>query len=326
MSRHLVTGCAGFIGSHLCEALVADGHVVVGVDAFTDYYDRDVKERNINALRDADAFELVEADLVEADLDELLDGCDGVFHLAAQPGVRGSFGATFARYTRDNILATQRVFEATAAAGVRAVWASSSSIYGDAATHPTPEGTRPAPISPYGVTKLTCEHLAGAYAVSAGLDAVAMRYFTVYGPRQRPDMAFTRILRTLTTGGTFRVFGTGTQSRDVTYVADAVAATIAAMELGVPGAAYNVGGGSETSLAEAIALCERLAGRTLDVVHEPVATGDVRRTSADTSRAAGDLEWAPRMDLEEGLQNHLAWAAATYADDIARERGASVDA
>jgi UDP-glucuronate 4-epimerase len=325
MSRYLVTGCAGFIGSHLSEALVADGHVVVGVDAFTDYYDRDAKERNLDALRETDAFELIEADLVEADPDELLNGCDGVFHLAAQPGVRGSFGATFARYTRDNVLATQRVFEAAAAAGVRAVWASSSSIYGDAAAHPTPEGTRPAPISPYGVTKLTCEHLAGAYGVSAGLDSVAMRYFTVYGPRQRPDMAFTRILRTLTTGGTFRVFGTGAQSRDVTYVTDAVAATIAAMERGVPGAAYNVGGGSETSLAEAIEMCERLAGRTLDVVHEPVATGDVRRTSADTSRAAGDLDWAPRVGLEEGLRNHLAWAVSAYADGLARERAASVD-
>jgi nucleoside-diphosphate-sugar epimerase len=308
VSRFLVTGCAGFVGSHLCEALVAGGDSVLGVDAFTDYYDRAIKERNIASLAGRDEFTLVEADLVEAPLDRLLDGCDGVFHLAAQPGVRGSFGATFARYASDNILATQRVFEAASRTGTRVVWASSSSIYGNAESYPTREDARPAPISPYGVTKLTCEHLAGAYGWSAGLDAVAMRYFTVYGPRQRPDMAFTRICAALATGGTFRVFGFGDQSRDVTYVADAVAATVAAMERGASGAAYNVGGGSETSLREAIAICEELRDRALDLVFEPAAAGDVRRTAADTSLAASDLDWEPHVAIEDGLRRQLEWA------------------
>ncbi len=308
MSRFLVTGCAGFIGSHLCEALVSGGDSVLGVDAFTDYYDRSVKGRNVAPLLRRDEFTLIEADLVETPIDALLDGCDGVFHLAAQPGVRGSFGATFARYTSDNILATQRVFEAACVAGVRVVWASSSSIYGNAESYPTREDARPAPISPYGVTKLTCEHLAGAYASSSGLDAVAMRYFTVYGPRQRPDMAFTRVCAALASGGTFRVFGSGDQSRDVTYVADAVAATVAAMERGTCGAVYNVGGGSETSLREAIALCEEIGGRELDLVFEPVATGDVRRTAADTTLAASDLDWEPQVSIEDGLRRQLEWA------------------
>jgi nucleoside-diphosphate-sugar epimerase len=307
MSRFLVTGCAGFVGSHLCDALVSGGDSVLGVDAFTDYYDRSVKDHNVAQLLGRDGFTLVEDDLVETAIDELLDGCDGVFHLAAQPGVRGSFGATFARYASDNILATQRVFEAASSAGVRVVWASSSSIYGNAESYPTREDARPTPISPYGVTKLTCEHLAGAYASSAGLDAVAMRYFTVYGPRQRPDMAFTRICSALASGGTFRVFGSGDQSRDVTYVADAVAATVAAMERGTAGAAYNVGGGSETSLREAIAICEELGGQALDLVFEPVATGDVRRTAADTTRAASDLDWEPQVSIEDGLRRQLEW-------------------
>jgi UDP-glucuronate 4-epimerase len=308
MSRFLVTGCAGFVGSHLCEALLSGGDSVLGVDAFTDYYDRSVKERNVAPLLGRDDFTLIEADLVEAPIDALLGGCDGVFHLAAQPGVRGSFGATFARYTSDNVLATQRVFEAACAADVRVVWASSSSIYGNAESYPTREDARPAPISPYGVTKLTCEHLAGAYASSSGLDAVAMRYFTVYGPRQRPDMAFTRVCAALASGGTFRVFGSGDQSRDVTYVADAVAATVAAMGRGTSGAAYNVGGGSETSLREAIAVCEEIGGRELDLVFEPVAAGDVRRTAADTSLAASDLDWGPQVSLEDGLRRQLEWA------------------
>ncbi len=307
MSRFVVTGCAGFIGSHLCEALIARGDSIVGVDAFTDYYDRSVKERNIASLRSRDDVELVEADLAEVPLDEVVVGCDGVFHLAAQPGVRGSFGATFARYANDNIIATQRLFEAASRAGIRVVWASSSSVYGNAERYPTREDARPLPISPYGVTKLTCEHLAGAYAASAGLDAVAMRYFTVYGPRQRPDMAYTRIAMALAAEGTFRVLGSGEQSRDVTYVSDAVAATIAAMEHGVPGAAYNIGGGSEVSLKEAIAIFEEISGRSLDIVFAPVATGDVTRTAADTSAASVDLDWAPRVGIEDGIRAKLAW-------------------
>ena len=313
MSRYLVTGCAGFIGSHLAEALLAEGHDVVGLDSFSDYYPRSVKEENVAAARAGERFRLLEADLAEEPLERHLAGVAGIFHLAAQPGVRGSWGTSFAQYVRDNLLATQRLLEAASAARARVVFASSSSVYGNAAAYPTPEDTRPRPISPYGVTKLGCEHLAAAYAAEARADAVALRYFTVYGPRQRPDMAFTRIVRALVEGAEFRVFGTGEQSRDVTYVADAVSAAIAAMERAPAGAVYNVGGGTEASLREVVAILERLAGRRLDARHEPAAAGDVRRIAADTSRIRAELGWAPTTSLEQGLEAQFAWAAATVA-------------
>lgn len=307
MARYLVTGCAGFIGSHLIEALLERGDDVVGVDAFTDYYARPLKQANVERAWRRPGFSLVEADLAVLTLDKLVRGADGVFHLAAQPGVRGSWGTTFERYVRDNVLVTQRVFEAAASAGVRVVWASSSSVYGDAEAYPTHEDTPPQPVSPYGVTKLACENLARAYA-RLGLDAVALRYFTVYGPRQRPDMAFSRIVRALAGGTIFRVHGTGEQTRDVTYVADAVAATLAAMERAPAGAVFNVGGGSETSLRDAIALAKRLAGNALAVVYGEPAAGDVLRTAADTSRARQLLGWQPMWTFEEGLRAHLSWA------------------
>ena len=304
----IVTGCAGFIGSHLTESLLLRGDSVVGVDAFTDYYARELKEANLDAVRDHERFRLVEADLSTEQLTPLLDGIDGVFHLAAQPGVRGSWGETFPVYSRDNILATQRLFEAASVEGTRVTWASSSSVYGNAEDLPTSEDARPQPISPYGVTKLSCESLAGAYASSFGLDHVAVRYFTVFGPRQRPDMAFTRIMQALASGDAFHVFGTGEQSRDVTYVGDAVSATVAAMDNAPSGRLYNVGGGSETSLNEVIATCERLSGRRLKRVERDVAVGDVKRTSADTSRIRAELSWAPETRLEDGLRAQLIWA------------------
>ena len=311
--RFLVTGCAGFIGSHLCESLLESGHRVRGVDAFTDYYDRATKEENLAGSRRHAAFELVETDLSTAPLEELLAGCDGVFHLAAQAGVRGSWGETFAGYARDNVIVTQRLFESCSHAGLRIVWASSSSIYGNAERYPTPESTPPQPLSPYGVTKLTCEHLASAYRHSAGLDAVALRYFTVYGPRQRPDMAFTRVVRALAADTPFRVFGTGEQSRDITYVADAVSATILAMDRAPSGRAYNVGGGSETSLRDVLELLQELSGQRLQLFYEPVAAGDVRRTAADTSLARRELGWEPRTSLQEGLLAHLLWGGVPEA-------------
>jgi UDP-glucuronate 4-epimerase len=308
MRRYLVTGCAGFVGSHLTEALLDRGAAVRGVDAFTDYYERETKQANLEAASSSDDFELVEADLSSSSLDELLEGVDGIFHLAAQPGVRGSWGETFAFYARDNLIATQRLFEAAVRRNLRVTWSSTSSVYGNAEAYPTPEETPPRPISPYGVTKLSCEYLARAYSESFGLDQVALRYFTVYGPRQRPDMAFTRIARALAAGTPFSVFGTGDQSRDVTYVGDAAEATILAMEHGTSGAVYNVGGGSETSLNEVIEICERLSGRTLDRREEPVAKGDVRRTSADTTRTRDELGWEPVTSIEEGLRRQLEWA------------------
>jgi UDP-glucuronate 4-epimerase len=310
VTRYLVTGCAGFIGSHLTDALVQRGHEVIGVDAFTDYYPRPQKESNLEKARGAAGLSLVEVDLSEGALEPLLENVDGIFHLAAQPGVRGSWGATFAHYVRDNILATQRLFEAAASRGVRIVMSSTSSVYGNAETYPTREEAIPRPVSPYGVTKLACESLARAYTESFALEVVLLRYFTVYGPRQRPDMAFARIISALLNGHPFSIYGTGEQSRDFTFVDDAVEATIAAMERGQRAIVYNVGGGSETTLNGAIALCETLAGTRLDVVNEPVARGDVRRTGADTTLIRSQLGWQPKTSLAEGLGAQVAAARA----------------
>ena len=304
----LVTGCAGFVGSHLAERLVADGATVTGLDSFSDYYERDLKERNVAALRDLPGFELVEDDLALADLEPRLEGVDTVFHFAAQPGVRGSWGPQFELYTRNNVIATQRLLEGAVAAGVRrVVLASSSSVYGDAAAHPTPEDAVPQPISPYGVTKVAAEHLAQLYRSRFGLESVVLRLFTVYGPRQRPDMAFARFARALERGEPLVVYGDGEQSRDFTYVADAVdAAVLAATAEGAEGV-YNVGGGSVCRLREAIALLAEAAEQPARVEHREAAPGDVRDTSADTSRARGELGFAPRVGLAEGLRRQLEW-------------------
>jgi nucleoside-diphosphate-sugar epimerase len=305
--RYLVTGAAGFIGSHLAETLVEQGHGVVALDSFTDYYDPRRKRAN------AEGLDVLEADIVEAELDELLDGVDGVFHLAGQPGVRASFGPDFEHYVTRNVHASGRLFEAAARRGVRVVYASSSSIYGDAESYPTSEDAVPRPIAPYGVTKLCVEHLAYAHARTTGLDAVGLRYFTVYGPRQRPDMAFTSMLEALAGGGTFRLYGDGTRSRSFTYVADAVAGTIVALERGKRGEIYNVGGGEEASMAAAIALAEEIAGRELAVERHGEAAGDVRRTRADVSKAERDLGWAPTTSLADGLATQWDWVTARVA-------------
>jgi nucleoside-diphosphate-sugar epimerase len=302
--RYVVTGAAGFIGSHLSEALVARGDEVVGVDSFTDYYDPAEKAENAAGL------EVARIDLESENLD--LGGIDGVFHLAGQPGVR-SFGEAFPLYVRRNVLATQRVFQSASEAGVRVVYASSSSVYGEAERYPTPEDAQPRPISPYGITKLACEQLAGAYSASFGLDAVGLRYFTVYGPRQRPDMFFRRVCDALAAGGTFEIYGTGEQSRSFTEVADAVEATVAAMDRAPAGALYNVGGGEEASMLEAIALLEQISGSSLDVRHVDRARGDVRRTKADVTRIRDALGWEPRMALADGLARMWAWASARVA-------------
>jgi UDP-glucuronate 4-epimerase len=302
--RYVVTGAAGFIGSNLAEELLSAGHEVVGVDCFTDYYDPAEKEENARGL------DVLRLDLAEQSLD--LEGVDGVFHLAAQAGVR-SFGDVFPVYVRRNVLATHRVFESAAAAGVRVVFASSSSVYGEAESYPTPEDVLPRPISPYGITKLACEHLAHAYATGLGLDAIALRYFTVYGPRQRPDMFFRRVCDALVEGGSFEIYGSGRQSRSFTEVGDAVGATIAAMERGASGAVLNVGGGDEASMLEAIAMLERISGRTLPVAHVDAAKGDVARTKADVTRIREALGWEPRTSLEHGLARMWSWASGRVA-------------
>lgn len=301
--RYVVTGAAGFIGSHLAEALAEPGNDVLGIDCFTDYYDPRRKEENAADL------DLVEADLAEDPLDELLAGADAVLHLAGQPGIRASWGADFALYVRRNLLASQCVFESAARAGARVVFASSSSVYGDAETYPTSEDAVPQPISPYGITKLGCEHLARAHALSHGLDVVVLRYFTVYGPRQRPDMAFTRILEALAARRPFELYGDGSVSRSFTYVSDAVAGTVAALQHGRSGGVYNIGGGSEATMREAIALCERVAGRSLEVRFHDPAAGDVKRTKADTARLEADTGWRPEVSLEDGLGAQWKWAA-----------------
>lgn len=313
MGRYLVTGCAGFIGSHLSETLVALGNQVLGVDSFASYYARTLKEANLARLRDDPKFTLVEADLVHARLERLLDGVDAVFHLAAQPGVRKSWGRDFTVYLQRNLLASQRVFEAAARGGLRVVFASTSSVYGDAETYPTPEEAPARPISPYGVSKLACEQLAHAYASSSQLDFVAIRYFTVYGPRQRPDMAFSRIISSLIDGTPFHVFGTGRQSRDFTYVDDAASATLSALGRAPRGAIYNVGGGCEATLREVIALCEQITGWKLETRFERPAAGDARRTRADTRRIATDLGWAPATSLADGLAKQVEFALSEHA-------------
>jgi len=302
--KYVVTGAAGFIGSQLAAKLLESGHEVLAIDCFTDYYDPSLKEENAAGL------DVARLDLAEENLD--LAGVDGVFHLAGQPGVR-SVGDVFEEYVRRNLLASRRVFEAAAGAGTRVVFASSSSIYGKAERYPTPEETEPRPISPYGITKLGCEQLAHAYAQGYGLDAVVLRYFTVYGPRQRPDMALARIVGALARGSSFELYGDGLQSRSFTYVADAVAATIAAMEGARAGTVYNVGGGEEATMREAIATLERVSGRTLDLVERPTAAGDVRRTSADGSRIERDLGWRATTSLQDGLQAQWEWASARVA-------------
>ena len=300
--RYGVTGAAGFIGSHLADELVRLGHEVVGFDCFTDYYDPRLKEENAGDL------DVRRTDLAVDDID--FGGLDGVFHLAGQPGVR-SFGDVFPLYVERNILASQCVFEAAARDGVRVVFASSSSVYGAPDRFPTPEDVTPHPLSPYGVTKLACELLLDAYVRSLGLDAVVLRYFNAFGPRQRPDMAFTRIAFALASGSTFELYGDGSQSRSWTYVTDIVAATIRAMEAGT--GTYNVGGTLEASMSEAIEHFERLAGRPLDIRRSAAVVGDQRRTVADTTRIRRELGWNPAVGLDEGLARQWEWASATVA-------------
>jgi len=307
----LVTGVAGFVGSHLAERLLADGWQVRGVDAFTDYYPRPEKEANVAAAAEDPAFELVEADLSSAPLEPLLRERPTIFHLAAQPGVRGSFGDGFPTYLRDNLLATQRVFEAACEAGcARVVWASSSSVYGDAAAYPCRENETPtAPRSPYGMTKRACEDLAGIYRVQ-GLDAVGLRYFTVYGPRQRPDMAIRRLCDAALSRTSFPIYGEGDQVRDFTYVDDVVDATVRAARADAPPPILNVGGSESATLLHVIQTIGELAGHEIELDRHPVQRGDVRRTGADTSLARESLGWEPQVQLGDGLAATVEWARA----------------
>jgi UDP-glucose 4-epimerase len=310
--RAVVTGAAGFIGSHLAEALARAGHDVVGIDSFSDGYAAALKEANAARAAEAGSFRLVRADLAEAALAPLLDGASIVFHLAARAGVRGSWGREFDRYARDNLLATQRLLEAARGLSLsRFVFASSSSVYGDARSLPVDEAAPTDPVSPYGATKLAAEHLARIYHRSFGVPVVALRLFTVYGPRQRPDMAFHKFFRAVLADEPIEVFGDGSQTRDFTFVGDAVGAIVAAAEApGAAGETVNVGGGSRVTLRESIGLIGEIAGRAPRVEYRPAARGDAAHTFASVAKAERLLGYRPKTSLADGLREEHRWIAA----------------
>jgi UDP-glucose 4-epimerase len=312
--KALITGVAGFIGSTLAERLVADGADVVGIDCFTDYYPRAIKERNLESLRRHSGFQFVESSIAGADLGRLLAGRTHVFHLAAQAGVRKSWGRHFSAYTTNNIEATQLLLEALVGSRIeRVVYASSSSVYGDAAAIPMREDALPQPVSPYGVTKLSGEQLCHLYFANHGIPAVSLRYFTVYGPRQRPDMGFHRFLTAAVRDQPITVFGDGEQTRDFTFITDAVAATMAAATRGTPGRVYNIGGGSRVSVNEVLEMIGRVTGKRLQLVVDPVQKGDMRHTYADTSLARAELGYRPAVGLEQGLAAEFRWLSEVLA-------------
>ena len=306
--KSVVTGAAGFIGSHLAASLLEAGHEVIGIDCFTDYYPRAVKEANLAPLRDHGGFRLVEERLQDTALVRHLEGASAVFHLAAQAGVRASWGREFAHYTEHNVLATQRLLEAALEAGrPRIVYASSSSVYGDAPVLPLREDGPCRPVSPYGVTKLAAEHLARLYHRNHGLPTVSLRFFTVYGPRQRPDMAFHRFLKAARDDQPITVYGDGTQTRDFTYVDDIVNAVSTAALSGRPGCVYNVGGGERVALNEVLRLIESVTDRRLQVQRQEPQMGDMKDTFADTSAASRDLGFRSTVGLAEGLAREWQW-------------------
>jgi UDP-glucose 4-epimerase len=311
-SRVVVTGAAGFIGSHLCERLLADGHEVVGIDCFSDYYSRSRKEQNLEPSRANVRFSFRELDLVDGDLRRALEGARVVFHLAGQPAVRPSWGGHFDRYVRDNILATQRLLECIRESPVqRLIFAGSSSVYGDAEMFPTKETALPRPLSPYGMTKLAAEHLVHVYARNFGVPAVALRYFTVYGPRQRPDMAFSRFMEALSGRKEIEVFGDGEQTREFTYVSDAVDGTVKAATADAVGLVFNLGGGSRVTINRVLATLEDISRIKVFRHNLPAAAGDPRHTGASINLARERLGWEPRVSLREGLANQWRWFQET---------------
>jgi UDP-glucuronate 4-epimerase len=311
--RALVTGCAGFIGSHLTESLLDDGVSVIGIDCFNDNYGRREKLRNLRRVSDWENFEFAPIDLARGDLADIVAECDVVYHLAAEPGVRASWGERFESYVRNNVMATQHLLDAARARQIqRFVYASSSSVYGQAERLPTSEDVLPRPFSPYGVTKLSGEHLCLAYHANHGVPAVVLRYFSVFGPKQRPDMAFNLFCRAALQGQRIQILGDGRQTRDFTFVADVVQATRAAAAAPkLDGGVYNIGGGAQVSVAQAIAVLEDLLGRPIGADHLPREPGDVRDTGADIRRARADLSYHPVTDLREGLSAQVEWVAAS---------------
>lgn len=311
----IVTGVAGFVGSSIAQRMLADGHSVIGIDSLSEYYDPEIKVANLDRLV-SPLFKFVQSDINEADLSDLLDGAEVVFHQAGQPGVRKSWGQEFAVYTNANILATQNLLEAAKSVSTlkKFVYASSSSLYGDAEGYPTSETALPAPISPYGVSKLAAEHLCTLYGKNFGVPTVSLRYFTVFGPGQRPDMAFTRFMRAAVLNEEIHIFGTGEQIRDFTYVDDVVEANYrAATHTTQPGAIYNVAGGGSISVNDVLQIVEEIHGAPLNVRYTDSVPGDVFQTGADIGSISRDLNWEPQVDIREGLKRHYAWAQQMFA-------------
>lgn len=308
MATCLITGGAGFIGAHIAARLLDAGHAVVAIDRLTTDHRRVAREAPIDRLRQRPGFRLIEADLLTLDLDSELAAADYVFHLAGRAGVRTSWGESFEEYTRANILTTQALLEAATGQSLhKFVYASSSSVYGDAASYPTAESTVPRPLSPYGVTKLAGEHLAHLYWHNHGVPVVTVRYFSVYGPGQRSDMAFYRFLDAIAAGRPLTIYGDGEQTRDFTFVSDAVEGTLAAAWRGEPGAVFNIGGGSRVTVNEVVRTLGIVTGRPPRVEHAPAQAGDVRHTAADIRRAREVLGYQPRVDLATGLRAEWEW-------------------
>jgi nucleoside-diphosphate-sugar epimerase len=322
----VVTGVAGFIGSHLAEALVAASHQVMGIDCFTDAYDPAIKHANMKDLIGRPEFEFVQADLRVADLVDVVDGAEVIFHLAGQPGVRGSFGRGFVDYCDNNIVATERLLEAAQAARVgRFVFASSSSVYGNAPAYPTTEEDLPRPFSPYGVTKLAAEHLCAVYAQNWGLPTVSLRYFSVYGPRQRPDMAIHRLIVAARHETPFQLYGDGGQVRDFTYVTDVVEANLAAAAADLaPGSVANIAGGSSVTMLEIIDLVAELTGRAVPLDKLSVTAGDVYRTGGSNEVARALFGWEPTVTLRQGLQAQLSATVSDPPSGMRRSNSPSV--
>ncbi len=318
--RVVVTGAAGFIGSHLCERLLDEGFEVTAIDSFTDYYSPRRKREHIGQALGSSRFTLIEQDLNDCDLISLFEGAECVFHLAAQAGVRKSWGSEFSRYTKANILATQSVLEALKEVGrVRLVHSSSSSVYGETTDLPMKEGHRLAPVSPYGATKLSAEHLCELYRVNFGVDYTSLRYFTVYGPRQRPDMAFSRFITNALEGNTIEVYGDGRQTRDFTFVSDAVEANMLALRYTGSERIFNIGGGSRISILDVIRIMEKGIGTDFDVRFVERAKGDVTDTWAETTRAREELGFEPSVSIETGIGEEITWYREHIESDEGRE-------
>lgn len=313
--RCLITGVAGFIGSHLAERLLELGYEVTGVDAFIDYYPRHIKEKNLSGIMGNPNFRFLEADINAIDIEKIIDGCNFIFHQAAQAGVRASWGKEFRIYTDCNIKATQALLEASLDKGIKKfIYASSSSVYGETGELPMREGNFVQPISPYGVTKLAGEHLTCLYAKSFNLPCISLRYFTVYGPRQRPDMAFHRFIRACIEDKELMIYGDGEQTRDFTYISDIVNANIKAACSEAVGEVYNIGGGSRVSLNQSLNILEGICGKKIKRKYIETQKGDVHHTYADISKARMCLGYQAKVGLKEGLMNQLEWLSKNFAE------------